>query len=156
MAEISPTDGYQLRLHSYLQQYHPYMFTKEQKQSTIDFIILRAAEAAKAYKNAWDNEGTPIECDWEANEVLHAGFEFSPITYLTEICRNATGYEMTTEESCEIYGNPQVKEILDRYGTDIEGDDREHLCVAELAPFFQQYEGITEKEERFLDDLPSW
>jgi hypothetical protein len=156
MAEISQTDGYQLRLHGFLKQYHPYLFTEEQKQSTIDFIVLRASEAAKAYKSAWNKGGTPIECDWEANETLHAGFEFSPITYLTEICQNATGYEMTAAEACEIYGNPQIKEILDRYGTDIEGDDREHLCVEELASFFKKYEGITEKEERYLDDLPSW
>jgi len=156
MAEISPTDGYQLRLHGFLKQYHSYMFTEEQKQSTIDFIVLRAAEAAKAYKNAWDNGGTPIECDWAANESLHAGFEFSPITYLTEICRNVTGYEMTTDEACEIYGNLQVKEILDRYGTDIEGNDQEYHCVKELAPFFKKYKGIKDKEERYLDDLPSW
>jgi hypothetical protein len=156
MAEISPTDGYQLRLHGFLKQYHPYLFTDEQTQSTIDFIVLRADEAAKAYKNAWNNGRNPSECDWEANEALHAGFEFSPITYLTEICRNATGYEMTTDEACEIYGNPQVKEILERNGTDIEGDDQEHLCVQELMPFFLKYEGITEKEARYLDDLPSW
>jgi hypothetical protein len=156
MAEISPTDGYQLRLHGYLKQYHPYMFTDEQKQSTIDFIVLRAQEAAKAYKSAWDNGSNPLECDWAANEALHAGFEFSPISYLTEICRNATGYEMTADEACEIYANPQIKEILDRYGTDIEGDEQESLCVRELLPFFKKYEGITEKEERYLDDLPAW
>lgn len=156
MAAISPTDGYQLRLHGFLKQYHPYMFTEEQKQSTIDFIVLRATEAAKAYKSAWDNGIDPVECEWEANEALHVGFEFSPITYLTEICRNVTGYEMTVDEACGIYDNPQVKEIISRYGTDIEGDDQEYLCVEELTPFFKKYEGITDKEERYLDDLLSW
>jgi hypothetical protein len=74
-------------------------------------------------------------------EILYSELEFSPITYLIEACNGETGYEMNNDEACIIYREPAVKEIFERYGTEIEGDTREYLLVAELKPFFKKYEG---------------
>ncbi|MDR1779671.1 MAG: hypothetical protein LBR50_02940, partial [Tannerella sp.] len=69
----------------------------------------------------------------------YAGLEFSPITYLIGACIDATDYEMSNDEACDIYRKPEVKEIFERYGTEIEGDPREWQLIEELAPFFEQY-----------------
>jgi hypothetical protein len=60
-------------------------------------------------------------------EILYSELEFSPITYLIEACNGETGYEMNNDEACIIYREPAVKEIFERYGTEIEGDTREYL-----------------------------
>jgi hypothetical protein len=46
---------------------------------------------------------------------------------------------MSNDEACDIYRKPEVKEIFERYGTEIEGDPREWQLIEELAPFFEQY-----------------
>ncbi|MDR1724748.1 MAG: hypothetical protein LBR84_12520, partial [Tannerella sp.] len=61
------------------------------------------------------------------------------ITYLIGACIDATDYEMSNDEACDIYRKPEVKEIFERYGTEIEGDPREWQLIEELAPFFEQY-----------------
>jgi len=146
MEQIAMPDGYQpsnelqQRLYRYIMDYHPYM-EEDNKQEMIAFIVQRAQSAKSAYKNASDEGKDGIQCLGAANEVLYAGLEFSPITYLIEVCVDTKGYEMDKKEACEIYRNPEVRAIFDKYPRDIEGDDKESLLVEELIPFLNKYEG---------------
>jgi hypothetical protein len=58
-----------------------------------------------------------------------------------EACVNSTGYELENDEACDIYRNHAVREIFERYGTEIEGDPREEWLIAELGPYFAGYKG---------------
>ncbi|MDR1592758.1 MAG: DUF1896 domain-containing protein [Prevotellaceae bacterium] len=146
--KLTPSDNYQQLIFSYLQNYHPYML--EDKDEAVDVIVLRAGKAQNAYRTAAYNNESPLECEQAAMDALYAGLEFSPITYLIEACINATGFEMNNDEACEIYRNQTVKEIFQRYGTEIEGDPREYLLVAELAPFFEQYKDRQQLSEQYF------
>ena len=137
--KLDTSNTLQLRLFSYLKDYHPYML--EDAKEAEEFIIQRAELANEAFIKTSNDGDKSLECHQAAMEVLHSGLEFSPITYLIEACIEATGYEMNNDEACIIYREPAVKEIFERYGTEIEGDPREHLLVAELKPFFKEYEG---------------
>ncbi|MDR2126824.1 MAG: DUF1896 domain-containing protein [Prevotellaceae bacterium] len=135
--ELDSLDCYQQSVFRYLKDYHPYVF--DDKEEADEIIVMRANNAVNAYKTAACDGESPYECERIAMQTLYAGLEFSPITYLIEACQNATGYEMSSDEACEIYRDPSVKEIFSRYGTEIEGDPREYRLVAELEPCFHKY-----------------
>jgi hypothetical protein len=137
MTKLDPLDGYQQRIYRYIKDYHPYIL--DNREEAEDLIIMRAENASNAYKEASDSGANPYDCEQAAMQTLHAGLEFSPVTYLIEACMNGTGYEMATDEACEIYRNPVVREIFERYGTEIEGDPREEWLVLELKPYFSKY-----------------
>jgi len=139
MAELTTSNGYQQLLLKYILDYHPYM--QDDKQDMIDFIVMRAANAKKAYGVASDEGLGGFECERAAKETLFAGLHFSPITYLIEVGVDNYGYEMEKEEAVEVYRNPEVKAIFEKYGDDIEGDPNEHLLVAELVPYLKHLEG---------------
>jgi hypothetical protein len=143
MTKLDPLDGYQQRIYRYIRDYHLYIL--DNREDAEDIIVMRAENAFKAYKEASDNGASPYDCEQAALQALYAGLEFSPVTCLIEACMNSTGYEMENDEACEIYRNPAVQEIFERYGTEIEGDPREELLVAELAPYFSKYIGIKQR-----------
>ena len=125
-------------------QYHPYI--QEDEQDMIDFIVMRAEKAYKAFLSASDEGKNGYECQQESDEVLFAGLRFSPITYLIEVCTDLHGYEMEKDEACDIYRNQKVRDIFDKYGDDIEGDYKEYLLIEELTPYLKLYEGKGDPE----------
>jgi PAS domain-containing protein len=139
MTKLDPLNGYQQQIYRYIKNYHPYIL--ENREDAEDVIVMRAENASKAYKDASDSGASPYDCEQAAMQALHAGLEFSPITYLIEACMNSTGFEIGNDEACYIYRNPAVLEIFERYGTEIEGDPREEWLIAELEPYFAGYKG---------------
>ena len=73
---------YQLRLESYLKDYHPERLADEA------FIRDRSDAAAEAYEDAF-RQGYPVlEAGYIATEVLFAGLYFSPYYMLEQIIEN--------------------------------------------------------------------
>jgi len=139
MAQLTTSNAFQQLLLRYILDYHPYM--QEDRQDMIDFIVMRAENAKKADSEAFDAGLSPLECEHAARQALYAGLHFSPITYLIEVGVDNYGYEMEKEEAVEVYRNPEVREIFEKYGDDIEGDPKEHLLVEELVPYLKHLEG---------------
>jgi hypothetical protein len=135
--KLETTNGFQQNIFTYLMNYHPYVF--ENREEAEEMIIRRANNAHAAYIQADKDGEAPYECEQAALQALYAGLEFSPVTYLIEVGIEATGYEMNDKEACNIYRLPEVKEIFERYGTEIEGDPREYALKAELTPYFEKY-----------------
>ena len=138
MAQLSTYNVYQQRLFRFLQDYHQYKF-EDNEQETIDFIVSRSDSAKEAYKKASDAGKAALECEDAALETLYADLHFSPITYLIEAYIDLFGIELEKSEVCQIYKNPTVRDIFDKYGQDIEGDPKEELLVEELTPFMEKY-----------------
>jgi hypothetical protein len=134
MTQLSKSNGYHQRLLQYIVDYHPYM--QDDKQEMIAFIIQRSELANAAYIQE-SNEGRNVfECEDTAYEILFAGLEFSPVTYLIEVYTDMFGIEISKEDACKIYKNEEVKKLFEKYGTGIEGDDNEYLFMEELKPYF--------------------
>ena len=140
MTEIDEFDIYQQRLWQYILDYHSYMI-EEDEQETIEFVISRSQRAYKAYVETAYDGGNGMACEHAAFEILYGGLHFSPITYLIEVGVDNYGYEMEKEEAVEVYRNPEVREIFEKYGDDIEGDPKEHLLVEEIVPYLKHLEG---------------
>lgn len=70
---------YELSLLSFLMESHPDRF------SDVDFIKNRAAEAAEAYAEAFDNGENIQECTEIANQTLYSGLHFSKHDTITTI-----------------------------------------------------------------------
>ena len=138
MAELNSSNIFQQRLLQYIQDYHQYKL-EDDEQDTIDFIVLRSETAMKEYKMAADEGLNTLECEDAAYGTLFADLHFSPITYLIEAYIDLYGIELEKADACQIYKNPAVRIIFDKYGQDIEGDPKEELLIEELTPFMEQY-----------------
>ena len=146
MIEINEFDYFQQRLWEYIDDYHPYKI-KDDKEGTVDFVVSRSILAYKSYFDSSYLQGlNGIECMEIANNTLFTDLHFSPITYLIEICIDLHGYEMDKDEACDIYSNQKVRDIFEKYGQDIEGDDKEYLLIEELEPYLKMYEGKGDPE----------
>jgi hypothetical protein len=122
---------------------------EDNQQDMIDFIVMRADNADKAYVQASDDGKNGLECEDAGYDALFAGLEFSPFFYLIETCVDLYGYEMTKEEALEIYRYQEVKDIFDKYGNDIEGDDKEYQLIEELTPYLKRYDGKGVVNQKF-------
>jgi hypothetical protein len=149
MVQLDNYNLWQRIIYDYIEAYHPYM--AENMDELKEMIILRAEIAEKVYKDASFRGETPYECHRLALEELHAGLEFSPISYLKELCFDKHGYDLTNVEACDIYRNQEVKDIFEKYGTNIEGDYREMELIKELIPFLEQYEGKGDLSKKLID-----
>ena len=138
MSKLISYNVYQQRLFRFLQDYHQYKF-EDDEQETIDFIVSRSDSTKEAYKKASDEGKAALECEDAALETLYADLHFSPITYLIEAFADLFGLELDKSEACQIYKNPTVREIFDKYGQGIEGDSKEELLIYELTPFMKQF-----------------
>ena len=138
MAELEVYNHLQQRLLQYIQDYHPYKI-EDDRQETIDFIVLRSKSAKDAYVKATYEGKNGLECEDVAFEVLYTNLHFSPITYLIEAYIDLYGIELEKADACQIYKNPAVRIIFDKYGQDIEGDPKEELLIEELTPFMERY-----------------
>jgi len=143
MAQLTPSNGLQQLLLRFILDYHPYM--EDDRQEMIDFIVMRAEAADKAHREAFLDGESPYQSEVTANQVLFAGLNFSPITYLIETGDDLHGYEMTKTEACEIYRLPEVRALFDKYGQEIEGDPREAYLIEELKPFLMKYKDKRKK-----------
>jgi hypothetical protein len=56
---------------------------------------------------------------------------------LIETYTQQYGIEISKEDACKIFKNDRVKALFEKFGTDIEGDDDEHLLMEELKPYFK-------------------
>jgi hypothetical protein len=136
--ELDVLDGLHQRLFQYIQDYHPYKIDDD-RQETIDFIVLRSQSAHGEYSRATLEGKNGLECEEAALKVLYAGLHFSPITYLIEAYVDLYGTELEKQEACQIYKNPMVRDIFERYGDNIEGAPDEYLLREELTSFMEQY-----------------
>ena len=138
MTELNPSNIFQQRLLQYIQDYHQYKL-EDDESDTFDFIVLRSETAMKEYKIAADAGMNTLECEEAAFGTLFVDLHFSPITYLIEVYVDLFGIELEKSEACQIYKNPAVRKIFDKYGQDIEGDPKEELLIEELIPFMKQF-----------------
>ncbi|MBW8323701.1 MAG: DUF1896 domain-containing protein [Prolixibacteraceae bacterium] len=130
--ELNTADVFQNRIFKYILDYHPYLL--EDREVAKEIIITRANLARESYKKA-SLDGKPHYMAMEeANTILHAGLEFSPISFLQEIYKSAThGEDLDDKKAVEIY--KKTKDIFEKFGNDVEGTDQEDLLVNELIPF---------------------
>jgi hypothetical protein len=149
MEILDRLNGFQTTIYEYIHAYHPYMLEDEEELKEV--IIIRAENAKKAYLDAEERGESPLECEHTASQALHAGLEFSPVTYLNELCYNVYGYDLSNDEACAIYLNREVKDIFSKYGTEIEGDPREMELIEELKPFIKRYEAKGDLSKKLID-----
>ncbi|MDR1368818.1 MAG: DUF1896 domain-containing protein [Dysgonamonadaceae bacterium] len=133
-AKFNTLNVLQQQLFHYIKDYHPYLL--ENRDEAEEIIVTRAEMAQDAFSDAIMAGRNGLEASEIANEVLHAGLEFSPISYLQELYETRTGKYLHDEPACAVYR--KTKEIFDRYGGDVEGSDKEDDLINELVPFLPE------------------
>ena len=128
---LNSADIFQNRIFRYLKDYFPHLFENEEEVKQM--IIDRAENAKQAYSKAIRNGQNHIEAMEEANEILHADLEFSPIEYIQELFEEKKNKFLSIEQVIPIY--QKTKPIFDKYGKDIEGTEGEENLIEELMPY---------------------
>ena len=121
-------NSFQRQIFNYIKDYHPYIL--EDRKIAVEMIIKRADKAQEAYSNSIKEGRLHYWAMKEANEALHAGLEFSPISYLKEFYEEATDITINDKEAIEMY--KKTTHIFNEYGNDIEGSDKEEELREEL------------------------
>ena len=126
---------FQKEIYEYLKEYHPYLFLNIEEAEKI--IIDRATKAEHIYSNEIKEGKNHIDAMNDANLVLHEDLEFSPTTYLQSLYEEHTGKILDENKTIKIY--IQTKHIFDKYGKDIEGNDKEPVLINELIQHFNEF-----------------
>lgn len=130
---LSILNAYQRRIFEYIRDYHPHLM--KNKNLLKRMIISRANAADEVYRREVSN-GTPSYiASYDANEVLHAGLEFSAISYLKELYEDKKDEIIENKKAIAIY--KKTKSIFDIYGAEIEGDEREMEMIERLMPYLK-------------------
>lgn len=130
--KLNAADNFQREIYAYIKDCHPHLLEDEE---TSQLIIDKANQAQETYSNAIA-AGKPHHMAMEdANIVLYADLEFSPISYLQELYEGNKGEVLDNERAIDIYR--QTKPIFDKYGKDIEGSENEFMLINELTPFLK-------------------
>ena len=102
---------YQLSLLEFIKESHP------NKATDIQFIKTRAAMAAEAYANAFDEGYSVPECADIATRTLYAGLHFSKHDTIVNVLWNEFSAEVPPEEAKEtaIRLRPFLRELFAKY-----------------------------------------
>ena len=123
---------YQLRLESYLKDYHPERLADEA------FIRDRSDAAAQAYEDAF-RQGYPVlEAGYIATEVLFAGLHFSPYYMLEQIIENEFANTIPSDRA-EVFAlrllqSNSIRDTIAKYepGDDFDGSPEYDQLYTEL------------------------
>ena len=125
---LNSLNSFQRQIFNYIKDYHPHLMVDEKELENL--VVIKAKHAQETYSNSI-REGNPHYIAMEeANEALHAGLEFSPISYLKDYCEEATDIIINDTEAVKMY--KKTTHIFNEYGNDIEGSDKEDELREEL------------------------
>lgn len=126
--KLQKANVYQQEIYQYLVDYFPNLF--EDRDEVNEIIVTRAQAANAAFEKA-DNEGcSTLEAMERANEVLHQGFEFSPIAYIKTFYEEVKDEILDNDQACKIL--KRTGDLFHRYGVDFEGTAEEFELRNEL------------------------
>lgn len=102
---------YELSLLSFLKESHP------DKSDDVDFIRIRAALAAEAYSDAFDNGHSIPECADMANQTLYNGLHFSKHDTIVSVLWNEFSAEVPADDAktVAIRLQPLLEELFAKY-----------------------------------------
>jgi len=109
--KVNISDQFQQQVFNYIKDHHPELLGNKEK--LMEIIVEKANRAQISYSEAIREGATHFEAMEDANKMLHAGLEFSPIEYIQETF-SQKGTEISEADAIKVY--QKEKKFIDQQG----------------------------------------